>query len=90
MRRLARPKPLIIFLSVIALSVLIAFGQHLRLFERTWFNLRTLWQPMSTQSIGLGILGEVLSRTYFESQGKRSYTVAQTLNLEAQPARKAA
>jgi hypothetical protein len=45
---------------------------------------------LGTQSIGLGILGEVLSRTYFESQGKRSYTVAQTLNLEAQPARKAA
>ena len=36
------------------------------------------------------LIREVLSRTYFESQGKRSYTVAQTLNLEAQPARKAA
>lgn len=34
MRRLARPKPLIIFLSVIALIALIAIGQYMRLFER--------------------------------------------------------
>lgn len=53
MRRLARPKPLLVLLSVIALSVLIAFGQYLRLFERAWFNLHTLWQPMNSQSIGL-------------------------------------
>ncbi|MDN4544394.1 SdiA-regulated domain-containing protein [Pseudomonas sp. C32] len=53
MRRLARPKPLILILSVIALIVLIVIGQYMRLFERAWFNLNTLWQPMSTQSIGL-------------------------------------
>ena len=53
MRRLARPKPLILILSVIALTVLVAFGQHLRLFERAWFNLHTLWQAESAQSIGL-------------------------------------
>ena len=53
MRRLARPKPLILILSVIALIVLVAVGQYLRLFERTWFNVQTLWQPMNAQSIGL-------------------------------------
>lgn len=45
---------------------------------------------LGTQSIGLGLLGEVLSRTYFESQGKRSYAVAQTLNLDGNSNRKAA
>jgi hypothetical protein len=30
----------------------------------------------------MGLIGEVLSRTYFESQGKRSYAVRGTLNLE--------
>ncbi|WP_447795179.1 MULTISPECIES: SdiA-regulated domain-containing protein [Pseudomonas] len=53
MRRLARPKPLMLILSVIALIVLIAVGQYLRLFERTWFNVQALWQPMNAQSIGL-------------------------------------
>lgn len=53
MRRLARPKPLILIFLVIALIVLVAFGQYLRLFERAWFNLHTLWQAESAQSIGL-------------------------------------
>ena len=53
MRRLVRPKPLLLMLSVIALIVLVAVGQHLRLFERTWFNVQALWQPMNAQSIGL-------------------------------------
>jgi len=53
MRRLARPKPLMLILSVIALIVLIAVGQYLRLFERTWFNVQAFWQPMNAQSIGL-------------------------------------
>jgi uncharacterized protein YjiK len=53
MRRLARPKPLIILLSMIALIALIAIGQYMRLFERAWFNLHTLWQPQSSESIGL-------------------------------------
>jgi hypothetical protein len=41
------------------------------------------------QLISMGLLGEVLTRTYFESQGKSAYTVRSTLNLD-QPARKAA
>jgi uncharacterized protein YjiK len=53
MRRLARPKPLMLILSVIALIVLSTVGQYLRLFERTWFNVQALWQPMNAQSIGL-------------------------------------
>lgn len=54
MRRFARPKPLMLTLLAIALLVLFAVGQYLRLFERAWFNLNTLWQPESAQSIGLG------------------------------------
>ncbi|MBT2342177.1 MULTISPECIES: SdiA-regulated domain-containing protein [Pseudomonas] len=53
MRRLARPKPLILSLLAIALIALIAVGQHLRLFERAWFNLSTLWKPASEQTIAL-------------------------------------
>ncbi|WP_016772677.1 SdiA-regulated domain-containing protein [Pseudomonas sp. R62] len=53
MRRLARPKPLILVLLMIVLIALIAIGQYLRLFERAWFNLHTLWQPLSSEAIGL-------------------------------------
>lgn len=38
---------------MIALIALIAIGQYLRLFERAWFNLHTLWQPVSSEAIGL-------------------------------------
>ncbi|NUT86017.1 SdiA-regulated domain-containing protein [Pseudomonas corrugata] len=53
MRRLAHPKPLILMLLAIALIVLIAAGQYLRLFERAWFNLNILWQPTNEQAIAL-------------------------------------
>lgn len=53
MRRLARPKPLFVILSVIALIMLIAIGQYMRLFERAWFNLHVLWQPLSSEAIDL-------------------------------------
>jgi len=53
MRRFARPKPLLIILSVIVLIALIAIGQYLRLFERAWFNLQSHWQPHSIEAINL-------------------------------------
>jgi uncharacterized protein YjiK len=53
MRRLARPKPLMLMLSVIALIALIVLGQYLRLFERAWFNLQAVWLPANAQSIAL-------------------------------------
>jgi len=39
-------------LLAVLLTVLVAAGQHYRLFERGWFNLKTWWQP-AQQSIGL-------------------------------------
>ncbi|WP_339481376.1 MULTISPECIES: SdiA-regulated domain-containing protein [unclassified Pseudomonas] len=53
MRRLARSKTLILILLALALIFLIAAGQHLRLFERAWFNLNTLWRTTSEQAIAL-------------------------------------
>ncbi|WP_214511007.1 SdiA-regulated domain-containing protein [Pseudomonas brassicacearum] len=53
MRRLARPKPLILILLTLVLIFLVAAGQHLRLFERAWFNLNTLWRTTSEQAIAL-------------------------------------
>jgi glycosyltransferase involved in cell wall biosynthesis len=38
---------------------------------------------MGVQSIGAGLLAELLVRTYFESQGKTAYTIASTVGFEA-------
>jgi glycosyltransferase involved in cell wall biosynthesis len=45
---------------------------------------------IGVQFISMGLLGEVLSRTYFESQGKTAYTVRNTLNLDKPVKRRAA
>src|SRR5262249_19878315 len=45
---------------------------------------------VGVQFLSMGLLGEVLTRTYFESQGKRSYVVRDTLNLEEPAGRRAA
>jgi glycosyltransferase involved in cell wall biosynthesis len=52
--------------------------------------LSALLELIGVQLISLGLIGEVLTRTYFESQGKASYTVRTTLNLEEPPRRNAA
>jgi glycosyltransferase involved in cell wall biosynthesis len=49
-----------------------------------------LMEMIGVQLISLGLLGEVLTRTYFESQGKTAYTVRSTVNLEEKKQRKAA
>jgi len=52
--------------------------------------LSVMLELVGVQFISLGLIGEVLSRTYFESQGKTSYGVRDTLNLDAPRKRKAA
>jgi glycosyltransferase involved in cell wall biosynthesis len=52
--------------------------------------LSVMLELVGVQFISMGLLGEVLTRTYFESQGKSAYTVRATLNLDAQEKRRAA
>jgi glycosyltransferase involved in cell wall biosynthesis len=52
--------------------------------------LSVLLELVGVQLISMGLIGEVLSRTYFESQGKKAYAVRDTLNLETPAKRKAA
>jgi uncharacterized protein YjiK len=44
---------MILLSLTIALVLLIAAGQYLRLFERTWFNISTLWHTAGEQAIAL-------------------------------------
>ena len=43
--------------------------------------LSVMLELVGVQFISLGLIGELLTRTYFESQGKTAYTVRTTLNL---------
>jgi hypothetical protein len=49
--------------------------------------LSVLLVVVGMQFISLGLIGEVLARTYFESQGKPPYQVRATWNLQADPTR---
>jgi glycosyltransferase involved in cell wall biosynthesis len=52
--------------------------------------LSVLLELVGVQFISMGLLGELLARTYFESQGKPAYTIRATLNLEPRDGRRAA
>jgi glycosyltransferase involved in cell wall biosynthesis len=52
--------------------------------------LSALLELVGVQFISMGLLGELLARTYFESQGKPAYTVRATLNLDEEEKRRAA
>jgi hypothetical protein len=47
--------------------------------------LSVMLELVGVQFMSMGLPGEVLTRTYFESQGKTAYTVRSTLDLK-QPA----
>lgn len=59
MRRSIRVPLIVLVFGLLALLLLAAAGQHYRLFERGWFNLKTWWQP-TEQGIGLGQYRAVL------------------------------
>ena len=52
--------------------------------------LSVMLELVGVQFISMGLLGEVLTRTYFESQGKSAYTVRATLNLDMAEKRRVA
>ncbi len=52
--------------------------------------LSVLLELVGVQFISLGLIGELLTRTYHESQDKNPYLVRATLNLEPPSQRKAA
>jgi glycosyltransferase involved in cell wall biosynthesis len=52
--------------------------------------LGVMFNLIGVQFISMGLIGELMTRTYFESQGKRAYLVGQTLNLESPTTRRKA
>jgi glycosyltransferase involved in cell wall biosynthesis len=66
------------------------FGDHTWMTGNPLLYLGVMLEMVGAQFISMGLLGEVLSRTYFESQGKTAYAVRSTLNLEKPAQRTAA
>jgi glycosyltransferase involved in cell wall biosynthesis len=52
--------------------------------------LSVMLELVGVQLISMGLIAELLTRTYFESQGKSAYVVRGTLNLEQPAERRAA
>jgi hypothetical protein len=52
--------------------------------------LSVMLELVGVQFISLGLISEIMTRTYFESQGKAAYVVRTALNIEPPQSRKAA
>jgi glycosyltransferase involved in cell wall biosynthesis len=52
--------------------------------------LSVLLAVVGVQFLSMGLIGELMTRTYFESQGKRAYAVRNTINVDEMPRRHAA
>lgn len=85
-------KPIQIFGLLGLVSVIGSFGLFLGvLYSRlrydaviannSMFLLSVIFFMLGGQFIAMGLLGEVIVRTYHESQGKPTYVIAKTLNL---------
>lgn len=49
------------------------------------FMISVMCALMATQLLGLGLLAEIVIRTYFESQAKFAYAIADTLGINPKP-----
>jgi glycosyltransferase involved in cell wall biosynthesis len=85
-------KPIQIFGLLGLLSIFSSFGlltgvlyarikHDLLLANNSMFLLAVLFLMLGGQFIAMGLLGEVIVRTYHESQGKPIYVIAKTMNL---------
>jgi glycosyltransferase involved in cell wall biosynthesis len=77
------------FLSLLAtIYMRLAHDEHMN--RNPLLLLSVVLVVVGVQMISLGLIGELLSRTYFESQGKPAYLVRETRNLDLPPHRRAA
>lgn len=79
-------------LGAVALAVTVWMKAH----SGIWMTgnplllLSAMLELIGVQFLSMGLLGELMTRTYFESQGKSAYTIQSTLNLAARQRKRAA
>jgi glycosyltransferase involved in cell wall biosynthesis len=69
------------FCSLIATAV-IKWVDGTSMIRNPLLHLSVMLELIGVQVISMGLLGELVTRTYYESQGKRAYSVRSTLNFE--------
>lgn len=85
-------KPIQFFGAAGLLSILLSWGMFMGviygrivydmlLSNNTLFLLSVFFLILGVQFIAMGLLGEIMVRTYHESQGKPTYVIARTINL---------
>ncbi|GIW82329.1 MAG: glycosyl transferase [Gemmatales bacterium] len=74
----------------LAATIYMKWGHGIDMTGNPFLLLSAILSLGALHFFSLGLIGEVLTRTYFESQGKPAYTVQATLNFDAEPRREAA
>jgi glycosyltransferase involved in cell wall biosynthesis len=69
------------FVTLLYLAVR-RLGWGISVFSSPLFPVATMIAIMGFQSILMGLIAELLARTYHESQGKPTYTVRKTINFQ--------
>jgi glycosyltransferase involved in cell wall biosynthesis len=74
---------LAMFLGVLCLvaTAIIKWLDGTSMIRNPLLHLSVMLELIGVQAISMGLLGELVTRTYFESQGKRAYAVRSTLNV---------
>jgi len=72
-------------------TILMKWYDHDMWYTRNPFLLLSVMlELVGVQFLSMGLLGELMTRTYFESQGKTQYQVRSTLNVDMPATRRAA
>jgi glycosyltransferase involved in cell wall biosynthesis len=79
-------------LGVVSLIITVLMKSYMRtnMTGNPFLLLSAICVLVGVQFISMGLIGELMTRTYFESQGKKAYAVRATLNIEGPVKRKAA
>ena len=74
---------LAMFLGVLCLvaTAIIKWLDGTSMIRNPLLHLCVMLELIGVQAISMGLLGELVTRTYFESQGKRAYAVRSTMNV---------
>jgi hypothetical protein len=66
-------------------AIVMKFGWQMSMTRNPLLLLSVMLVLVGIQFLSMGLIGEMLSRTYFESQGKAPYAVRETINLDPAP-----
>ena len=69
---------------ILAVALILRFTMNISLIQTPLPTLSGVLLIIGTQFFLMGIIAEMLMRTYYESQGKRPYMIKKTLNIDVE------